>query len=125
GGLPRIFEAAFDRSARDVLAEMPAQVADLTVTFRPDSPGDHLDSADRFAALDRRWRAALPPGLAAAADGPRQERLGAHYGARTSDTPVSGRLGPGHQGDQYVNLAWLSGADRRVRYVEGSAPGPP
>ncbi|MFC0865864.1 hypothetical protein ACFHYQ_26550 [Sphaerimonospora cavernae] len=122
-GLPRWFEAASDRAARSALGEIGADATDLTVVMRPNRPGHYLTDENGFRERDREWRAMLPPSLAQIVDtGPRAD---SRFVAKTLGTPVTVRLGAKPRSGQYVNVGWVPDADRRVRYVRGSPPGPP
>ncbi|GGL15159.1 hypothetical protein Sme01_16490 [Sphaerisporangium melleum] len=122
GALPRTFERSYDEALHGVLTGTAATLKDLTITAPAGFVGQ-LSTEQEFAAGDRHFREVLPPALAAVLDrGPGSHD---HYGAKTTGTPVAGRLGPGQRPYQYVDLAWLSGMDRRIRYVAGSPPGPP
>ncbi|WP_327048769.1 hypothetical protein OG320_13305 [Microbispora sp. NBC_01189] len=123
-GLPRRFEAAYDRAAHALLAEDPAEAADLTVAMSPAVLGEHITGAEGFRTQDRRWRALVPPSLTPLLDAPRGDD--GRFAAKTFGTPVAAFLGPEKRRPaEYVNLGWVSGAERRVRYVRGSPPGPP
>ncbi|GAA1308378.1 hypothetical protein Psi02_68950 [Planotetraspora silvatica] len=118
--LPRTFEQSYDDSLRRVLDDSTADLVDLDVTFWPQAIGELFTSPSRFAATDAQWRADLPPALRKVV----QAGGNGHYGASTYGTPVVGRVGEPNQDFQFVDLAWLPAADRRVRYVEGAPPGP-
>ncbi|MFI0417319.1 hypothetical protein [Spongiactinospora sp. 9N601] len=120
GGLPRAVQGAYDNALHEVMNSVPAHRTDLAVLQSVDA--DVIGDAEGFDAAMDRWQRLLPTDLRAVADlGPGSRT---HAAATTAQTPVSGRIGPGHQKHQYVNIGWLSDADRRVRYVEGTAPGP-
>ncbi|GIH67951.1 hypothetical protein [Sphaerimonospora thailandensis] len=122
-GLPRWFEGASDRAARSALEEISADATDLTVVMRPNRPGHYLTDENGFRERDREWRAMLPPSLTQIVDtGP---HAGSRFVAKTLGTPVTARLGAKPRSGQYVNVGWVPDADRRVRYVRGSPPGPP
>ncbi|MEO3810453.1 FtsX-like permease family protein [Sphaerisporangium sp. B11E5] len=123
GALPRVAEASYDAALHGILKDTSANLTDLTVSRRAQGPENQITEEAGFQALDREWRASLPPSLAGLMD----TRPGntSHYSAKTVGTPVAGRAGPGHVPLQIVDVAWLSGADRRIRYVEGVPPGPP
>ncbi|MDH2425108.1 FtsX-like permease family protein [Sphaerisporangium sp. TRM90804] len=121
--LPRQAEASYDDALHGILDDTAASLTDLTVSQRPRSPEQHVTTDELFKTADARWRSLLPPVLASAQD--RSRRGAAHYGVKSIGTPVAGRLGGGERSFQYVDLAWLSGAAQRVRYVEGRPPGPP
>ncbi|GAA4199280.1 FtsX-like permease family protein [Microbispora amethystogenes] len=123
-GLPRRFEAAYDRAAHALLAEDPAEATDLTVALSPAVLGEHITGEEGFRTQDRRWRALVPPSLTPILDARRGDD--GRFAAKTFGTPVAAFLGPEKRRPaEYVNLGWVSGAERRVRYVEGSPPGPP
>ncbi|MEU8193482.1 hypothetical protein AB0C10_06835 [Microbispora amethystogenes] len=123
-GLPRRFEAAYDRAAHALLAEDPAEATDLTVAMSPAVLGEHITGAEGFRTQDRRWRALVPPSLTPILDARRGDD--GRFAAKTFGTPVAAFLGPEKRRPaEYVNLGWVSGAERRVRYVRGSPPGPP
>ncbi|MEV4287524.1 FtsX-like permease family protein [Nonomuraea bangladeshensis] len=113
-GLPRATQAAFDRALQRSLTDAPAVRTDLTVAGESRSPRDDLHEPAAFAERERRLRALLPATLRplVAPDG--------HMSAKTTLTPVTGT-----GGNTYINLGWLSDADRRVDWVAGRAPGAP
>ncbi|GII42061.1 hypothetical protein [Planotetraspora phitsanulokensis] len=120
-GLPRVFEKSYDDALRRVLDDSTADIVDLSVELQPNPLDELFTGPSRFAAQDALWRRDLPPAL-------RKVVLAGgtgHYGASTYGTPVVGRVGEPNQANQFVDLAWLPEADRRVRYVEGGPPGPP
>lgn len=121
--LPRGFEAAYDDALHGILDDTSANQTDLTVTLRPRSPRQRLASEAMFGAKGRELRKGLPASLVSVLDdGPERDD---HFAAKTFGTPVAGRVGPGARPLQYVNVGWVSGAAERIRYVEGTAPGPP
>ncbi|TDC00186.1 FtsX-like permease family protein [Nonomuraea longispora] len=117
-GLPRGMQASFDQALRRSLSTASAQQADLTVTVASDSQADDLHERGQFDARDRQWRELLPAGLR-----PLVTPAGtgsSHASAKTSLTPITGT-----SGTRYINLGWLSDADRRVTWVQGRPPGAP
>ncbi|MDF5754097.1 FtsX-like permease family protein [Spongiactinospora sp. TRM90649] len=120
GGLPRAVQGAYDAALHDVMNGSPATRTDLIVTQTPQTAEETIPTADGFSSADRRWWGLLSPELRAVAESGPASRT--HYSAKTEQTPVSGRAGPGHQNYQFVNIGWLSDAERRVRYVEGKPP---
>jgi putative ABC transport system permease protein len=125
-GLPRVFEGSYDRAVRQTLSESPADRIDLTVLLRPSRPGDLLTSAGELAERHAAWRRALPPELdRVVPDGAKAVAAGAVHSAKTYATPLADRIGAQDHALQFLNLGWASGARERVRYVAGSAPGPP
>ncbi|WP_188196457.1 FtsX-like permease family protein [Nonomuraea sp. SYSU D8015] len=113
-GLPRAMQASFDQALRRALTTAPAVQADLTVAAEPYAPTEDLHERAAFEARGRHWREALPAALQ-----PLVTTTG-HMSAKTVRTPLTGTGGA-----TYVNLGWLSDADRRVNWVQGRAPGPP
>ncbi|MEU6712508.1 FtsX-like permease family protein [Nonomuraea sp. NPDC046802] len=114
-GLPRAMQGAFDDALRRSLATASAAQADLTVTMVPQSRDAKLmRERGQFDALDRQWRNLTPPALRSVLAG------SGHMSAKTSLTPVTGT-----GGKRYINLGWVSDADRRVDWVRGRAPGDP
>ncbi|GIH39518.1 hypothetical protein Mco01_25180 [Microbispora corallina] len=118
--LPRAFERAYDGALGRVLAGGGADLTDLTVELRAHPLDPPLTDPGQFAAFDARVRKALPPALRTVV----VPGGTGHHGAWTYGTPVTGRVGERMWTGQFFDLAWLTGADRRVRYVEGAAPGP-
>ncbi|WP_424535231.1 FtsX-like permease family protein [Sphaerisporangium viridialbum] len=122
-GLPRGFEASYDESLHGIMDDTAASLRDVVVRLQPRLPEQNLTSEAEFKAKDQNLRAGLPPALNSVLD------TGAgndsHFAAKTYGTPVADRIGSPQPAAQFVNLAWLSGFDKRVRYVEGSPPGPP
>jgi putative ABC transport system permease protein len=121
--LPRVAEASYDSALHGILRDTSANTTDLTVSRRPQLPAQHIAAESGFQEQDREWRAVLPPSLAGLMD----TRPGntSHFSAKTVGTPVAGRAGPGQRPLQFVDVAWLSGSEQRIRYVEGVPPGPP
>ncbi|MBB6475081.1 FtsX-like permease family protein [Sphaerisporangium rubeum] len=121
--LPRVAEASYDDALHSILTGTSAGLTDLTVSRRTQGPQNQITAEGGFQKLDREWRESLPPSLASLMD----TRPGntSHYSAKTVGTPVADRVGPGHLPLQLVDVAWLSGADQRIRYVDGVPPGPP
>ncbi|MFC6086490.1 hypothetical protein [Sphaerisporangium aureirubrum] len=121
--LPRVAEASYDSALHGILRDTSANVTDLTVSRRTQMPQQMIKDEGGFRAMDREWRRVLPSSLATLMD----TRPGntSHYSAKTVGTPVAGRAGPGHIPLQFVDVAWLSGSEQRIRYVEGVPPGPP
>ncbi|MGP3957302.1 FtsX-like permease family protein [Nonomuraea sp. 3N208] len=113
-GLPRATQAAFDQALRRSLTTAPAVQTDLTVASEPRSRDEDLHQRAQFEARDRHWRQTLPAKLR-----PLVTSSG-HMNAKTSRTPLTGT-----GGGTYINLGWLSDADRRVDWVQGRAPGAP
>ncbi|WP_214108907.1 FtsX-like permease family protein [Acrocarpospora catenulata] len=120
-GLPRSFEQAYDEALTVRLDEVSAQQTDLTVSLRPNMMDDQIASPAGFADLDADWRGNLPPLLRTAV----QAGGTSHFSAKTYGTPVMGRIGSPAKARQYVDIAWVSGIEDRVRYVAGRPPGPP
>ncbi|MET8138870.1 FtsX-like permease family protein [Sphaerisporangium sp. NPDC005288] len=120
--LPRAFERSYDDALHGVLDDTAASLTDVTVEVRAPSTSA-LGTENAFAAGDRHFRGLLPAPVAQVMDhGPGAD---SHYGAKTIGTPVAGRLEGGARPYQYVDMAWLSGANRRIRYVAGAPPGAP
>ncbi|MFI7462516.1 FtsX-like permease family protein [Nonomuraea sp. NPDC049646] len=117
-GLPRAMQSSFDQALRDALRTASAEQADLTVTVGSMSKEEDLHERDQFESRDRRWRqlvpAALRPLVVPAGTGD------SHMSAKTVVTPIHGS-----GGTMFMNLGWLSDADRRVDWVQGQAPGKP
>ncbi|WP_248961012.1 hypothetical protein, partial [Sphaerisporangium perillae] len=121
--LPRAFERTYDSALNGVLTGTGATLTDITVAYRPRSDREQLGTVEPFQVGDRHFRRTLPPAVAAVLDHRPGDR--SHFAAKTTGTPVADRVGPGHRPLQYVDLAWLSDVDRRIRYVAGSPPGAP
>jgi putative ABC transport system permease protein len=113
-GLPRGMQASYDEALRRALTTAPAVQSDLTVTVESHGQGEDLRERAQFDSRDRLWREILPAGLRPLTTG------AGHMSAKTSLTPITGT-----SGGAYVNLGWLSDADRRVDWVAGRAPGAP
>ncbi|GII78318.1 hypothetical protein Sru01_33000 [Sphaerisporangium rufum] len=122
-GLPRMFERSYDTSLRGTLDQVGANITDITVAMRPPGGVAGLSGEDQLRAAYTHFVAAAPPALAAVLD--RRPGGHGHSAIKTYGTPVAGRIGSPPRAYQYVNVAWLEGADRRVRYVAGAAPGAP
>src|SRR5690606_24285487 len=121
-GLPRMVEQAYDDGLRQELAAASTDRTAVTVLRHRHGPPDLMPPAE-LAAAQQRWYELMPTALRRLTDTGADSR--AHHSAKTTQTPVSGRVGSLFRSNQYVNLGWLSDADRRVRYVEGRPPGPP
>ncbi|MFG1944130.1 FtsX-like permease family protein [Nonomuraea sp. NPDC048826] len=113
-GLPRMTQASFDEALRRALTAAPAVRTDVTVTGVPGTADGELHQRARFEDVDARWRGLLPATLRPLI------RADGHMSAKTVRTPVTGA-----GGTAFVNLGWLSDADRRVDWVEGRPPGAP
>ncbi|MEU8266494.1 FtsX-like permease family protein [Sphaerisporangium sp. NPDC049002] len=122
-GLPRGFEASYDEALHGIMHDSPASLTDVVVRLQPRLEEQNLTSEARFRDKDKNLRAGLPPALTSVLSS--GEGDDSHFAAKTYGTPVADRVGSPQPGAQFVDLAWLSGVDKRVRYVEGSAPGPP
>ncbi|MCW2878834.1 MAG: hypothetical protein JWQ95_2934 [Sphaerisporangium sp.] len=122
-GLPRGFEATYDDALHGILDDTSANLTDLVIALRPRTADQDIPDEDGFRAKDRKWRTNLPPALTSVLDtSPGND---SHFAAKTFGTPVAGRVGPGERPLQYVDVGWLSGTEKRIRYVQGSPPGPP
>lgn len=116
-GAPRALQQAYDQAMRSGLSAAPAVQTDLAVRFEPYAVADTLTGLDAFEIRDRGFREDLPARLKPLVSPP---GVGTgHMSAKTFDTPV---MGSRHD---FVNLAWLSDADKRVDWVSGTAPGAP
>ncbi|MEU1391488.1 MULTISPECIES: FtsX-like permease family protein [unclassified Nonomuraea] len=117
-GLPRAMQSSFDQALREALRTATAEQADLTVTVASMSKEEDLHERDQFESRDRRWRQLVPPALRSlvvpAGTGD------SHMSAKTEVTPINGS-----GGTMFMNLGWLSDAERRVDWVQGQAPGKP
>ncbi|MEV6986428.1 FtsX-like permease family protein [Sphaerisporangium sp. NPDC051017] len=122
-GLPRGFELAYDDALHLVVDDASANQTDLAIRLMPRMHSQDLARESDFRGRDAQWRAIIPPSLAPVLDtSPGND---SHYSAKTVGTPVAGRIGSDPIPLQFVDLGWVSGADRRIRYVEGTPPGPP
>ncbi|SDG95117.1 FtsX-like permease family protein [Nonomuraea jiangxiensis] len=113
-GLPRVTQGAFDQALRRALTGAPAVQADLAVTVESRSSQEDLHERAQFDTRDRLWHKLLPATLRPLV------APGGHMSAKTTLTPVTGS-----HGGRYLNLGWLSDADRRVDWVQGRVPGAP
>ncbi|MDA0632723.1 hypothetical protein OUY22_04785 [Nonomuraea sp. MCN248] len=113
-GIPRTTQASFDEALRRALVAAPAVETDLTVVGEVALREGELRERAQFEAADRRWRGFLPAALRPLI------RPGGHMSAKTVSTPVTGS-----RGTTFVNLGWLSDADRRVDWTAGRRPGAP
>ncbi|MEV4392378.1 FtsX-like permease family protein [Nonomuraea sp. NPDC049607] len=117
-GLPRAMQLSFDQALRDALRTATAEQTDLTVAVASMSKEEDLHERDQFESRDRRWRQLVPPALR-----PLVVPSGtgdSHMSAKTALTPIQGS-----GGTMFMNLGWLSDADRRVDWAQGRAPGKP
>ncbi|WP_030450758.1 FtsX-like permease family protein [Herbidospora cretacea] len=119
--LPRGYERAYDDAVHGMLGDVSAQTADLGVTGRPivseallTHPADFRNRYEEIAkGLPAQLRKVVVP-------------LGqgtSHFGAKTTGTPVSDRIGGPRRSNQYVDFAWLPDAASRVTWVKGAPPG--
>ncbi|MEV4173440.1 FtsX-like permease family protein [Nonomuraea sp. NPDC049709] len=113
-GLPRATQASYDEALRRSLTAAPALQADLTVAVASGSREEDLRERSQFDSRERLWREILPPDLRPLT------RASGHMSAKTTLTPIAGT-----SGGAFINLGWLSDADRRVDWVRGQAPGAP
>ncbi|MGW7479981.1 FtsX-like permease family protein [Nonomuraea muscovyensis] len=117
-GLPRLVQDSFDANLHQSLRAAMASQVDLAVRVESRSRQEDLREPSQFAARDQRFRSILPAALRPMV-GPAATGTG-HMSAKTWGTPVQGSGGM-----TFVNLGWLSDAERRVRWSEGRAPGAP
>ncbi|MFD0479181.1 hypothetical protein ACFQ0B_71655 [Nonomuraea thailandensis] len=113
-GLPRAMQTSYDEALRRALTTAPAVQTDLTVTVESHGQNEDLRERAQFDSRDRLWREILPAGLRPLTTG------AGHMSAKTTLTPITGT-----SGGAYVNLGWLSDADRRVDWVQGGRPARP
>ncbi|MFC5825441.1 FtsX-like permease family protein [Nonomuraea insulae] len=113
-GLPRAMQASYDEALRRSLTAAPAVQADLTVAVESGSREEDLRERAQFDSRARLWREIVPAELRPLTTAP------GHMNAKTTLTPMTGT-----GGQTYLNLGWLSDADRRVDWVQGRAPGAP
>ncbi|MEV4094358.1 FtsX-like permease family protein [Streptosporangium saharense] len=120
--VPKVTQTAYDDALRVAMAGSDPSRADLVVVSKRQSvPGGPLTPAVLLDA-DRSFRAALPPELRPAVTA--RDTGDSHYTVRKNENPVISVDGQ-VRSYQYLNLAWTSGAERQVRYVEGRPPGTP
>ncbi|MBX6383822.1 MAG: hypothetical protein IRZ07_12740 [Microbispora sp.] len=110
--LPRRVESSFDAAARAAVGSAPPGTAALAVRFVRRYDLTALPSTAEAARADGAWRALLPPALRQVTESE------PHFGFATAPQPIEGRA------HRFVTLSWVSGADRRIRYVQGRPPGP-
>ncbi|MGI5157738.1 FtsX-like permease family protein [Microbispora sp. CA-102843] len=110
--LPRMVESSLDAAARSVIGSAPPVTASLAVQFTRRFDLTPMRTTAEVAEADTAWRALLPPALREVAD------PAPHFDV------VAPPLLINEQTHRYLTLKWVSGADRRVRYVEGGPPGP-
>ncbi|KAB8187846.1 FtsX-like permease family protein [Microbispora catharanthi] len=110
--LPRMVESSLDAAARSVIGSAPPATASLAVQFTRRFDLTPMRTTAEAARADTAWRALLPPALREVAD----------------PAPLIEITAPpmliNERAHRYLTLKWVSGADRRVRYVEGGPPGP-
>ncbi|MEU6430775.1 FtsX-like permease family protein [Microbispora sp. NPDC046973] len=110
--LPRMVESSLDAAARSVVGSAPPATASLAVQFTRSFDLTPMRTTAEAAGADTAWRALLPPALREVAeDEP-------HFGFAALPRLIDQRV------HRYLTLDWVSGAARRVRYVEGRPPGP-
>ncbi|MER6944891.1 FtsX-like permease family protein [Nonomuraea sp. NPDC000554] len=115
-GLPRAMQGSFDDALRRTLRSALAQQVDLTVRFESHGAEEDLRERGQFDSRDKEFRGLVPAALKPLVSPPGTGT--GHMSAETFDTPVNGA-----GGSTYLNLGWLSDADRRVSWVAGRAPG--
>ncbi|MEV4461384.1 hypothetical protein, partial [Microbispora sp. NPDC049633] len=110
--LPRMVESSLDAAAQSAVGSAPPATASLAVQFTRRFDLTPMRTTAEVARADTAWRELLPPALREVAD----------------PVPFFDFAGPPMLIDdrqhRYLTLKWVSGADRRVRYVEGGPPGP-
>ncbi|MFG1700627.1 FtsX-like permease family protein [Nonomuraea sp. NPDC049309] len=114
-GLPRTMQASYDEALRRSLATAGVARTDLVVTGSPALPAGEMHSRAEFEAAGRRWRGLVPAALRPLV------APGGHISAKTFRMPADGTSDI----REFVNLGWLSDADRRVTWVRGRPPGAP
>ncbi|MFI6294346.1 hypothetical protein ACIBEJ_22340 [Nonomuraea sp. NPDC050790] len=117
-GMPRMMQGAFNRAMAQDLDSAPAQQADLTALASSNGYEQDIGSPEQFARWDAELRKLVPAGLRTVVRPPGAGT--SHMSAKTARTPVHNSGGM-----RYINLAWLSDADRHVRWIEGREPGKP
>ncbi|MEU7938373.1 FtsX-like permease family protein [Microbispora bryophytorum] len=110
--LPRMVESSLDAAARSLVGAAPPGTASLTVRHTRGFDLRPMRTTADAAGADTAWRALLPPALREVAD---PDPL---FDFSALPVLING------QAHRYLTLKWVSGADRRVRYVEGGPPGP-
>ncbi|MFC3980479.1 hypothetical protein [Streptosporangium jomthongense] len=120
--VPKVTQTAYDEALRDAMAKSEPKRTDLTVVSRRNGPPQEPLTPAVLLDADRRFRAELPSALrrAVAAQGAGSS----HHMVRKSENPVFAVDGE-VRSYQYLNLGWVSGTERYVRYVEGRPPGEP
>ncbi|MGW5264800.1 FtsX-like permease family protein [Microbispora sp. NPDC004025] len=110
--LPRMVESSLDAAASSAVGSAPPATASLAVQFTRRFDLTPMRTTAEAARADTAWRELLPPALREVAD----------------PVPFFDFAGPpmliNDRQHRYLTLKWVSGADRRVRYVEGGPPGP-
>jgi len=114
-GLPRMTQAMFDEALHRALTTAAAVQTDLTVIGEPFRPDGELRDRARFEAAEPRWRHLLPAALRPLV------RPTGHVSAKTFRTSIVAAGRP----QTFINLGWLSDADRRVDWIRGREPGKP
>ncbi|MEV2269428.1 ABC transporter permease [Nonomuraea africana] len=115
GALPRVFEDSYERSLRQAVQETRPELLEIAVDAQSVSPGHRPENAAALAARVDALRGALPPALSSLVGEVK-------YGVSTNRLRLAGHVGHEPRANNYVDLAWNSGAVRRVRYVEGTPP---
>ncbi|MBE3011642.1 hypothetical protein IL992_20910 [Microbispora sp. NEAU-D428] len=110
--LPRMVESSLDAGARSVIGSAPPATASLGVQFTRRFDLTPMRTTAEVAQADTAWRALFPPALREVAD------PAPHFDVTAPPMLIN------EQTHRYLTLKWVSGADRRVRYVEGGPPGP-
>ncbi|MFE3455351.1 FtsX-like permease family protein [Nonomuraea sp. NPDC059194] len=116
GALPRVFEDSYERSLLQAVRETRPELLEIGVDAQSVAIGARPADATALAARMDALRKAMPPALAALVGEVK-------YGVSTNRLRLVGHVGHEPRDNNFVDLAWNSGAAKRVRYVKGVPPG--
>ncbi|MET9340709.1 FtsX-like permease family protein [Nonomuraea sp. NPDC003804] len=115
GALPRVFEASYERSLHQAVGQTRPELLEIGVDAQSVALGGRPADAAALAARTDALRKAMPPALASLVGE-------VTYGVSTNRLRLAGHAGHEPRADNFVDLAWNSGAAQRVRYVKGVPP---
>ncbi|WP_431900097.1 FtsX-like permease family protein [Nonomuraea sp. bgisy101] len=115
GALPRVFEDSYERSLLQAVRETRPELLEIAVDAQSVAVGARPADAAALATRMDALRKAMPPALASLVGEVK-------YGVSTNRLRLVGHVGREPRADNFVDLAWNTGAAKRVRYVKGVPP---
>lgn len=116
--LPRIFESSYQEALKQVVTQADPAETELVVTNRISLQDAKLKNVGDIASWRDRLNGRMPQTLRGLVGEPT-------YGVRSVGQQVDDRVGEDNVANNFVDLAWDSGIEGRIRYIEGAAPGVP